>query len=183
MLQIVPFFCSFFLYLLQMRFLLCNIFCAFPLFCPLFADMFCSPFAKMCVNILFFDIYAVVSIQYACVRVENALVCFFLNAITPNFGCSFLMRLREFSRFFLVRPRCLMERKTLHQHSVSNVDAGCCKNDSIELVISISRGSRRARVGFRCRHVPLRCCSVRGRCWDRSSRACCGRTPECRCCC
>lgn len=61
MLQIVPFFCSFFLYLLQMRFLLCNIFCTFLLFCPLFADMFCSSFAKMCVNILFFDVYAVVS--------------------------------------------------------------------------------------------------------------------------
>lgn len=24
---------------------------------------------------------------------------------------------------------CLMKRKTLYQHSVSNVDAGCCKND------------------------------------------------------
>ena len=61
MLQNVPFFCSFFLYLLQMRFLLCNIFCAFLLFFPLFADMFCTSFAKMCVNILFFDVYAVVS--------------------------------------------------------------------------------------------------------------------------
>ncbi len=101
MLQIVPFFCSFFLYLLQMRFLLCNIFCAFLLFYPLFADMFCTSFAKMCVNILFFDIYAVVSIQYACVRVENALVCFFWTLSLQISDVLFLCVLGSFQGSFL----------------------------------------------------------------------------------
>ena len=73
-----------------------------------------------------------------------------------------------------------MKRKTLHQHSVSNVDAGYW-NGSIELIISISRGIRKARVEFRCRRVQLRCCSVPSRCWGRFLRACCDRTPGCWC--
>ncbi len=44
-----------------MYFLLCNIFCAFLMFYPLFAAVFSASSAKMCVNILLFDIYAVVS--------------------------------------------------------------------------------------------------------------------------
>ncbi len=36
---------------------------------------------------------------------------------------------------------------------------GCCR---------LNRGSRRARVGSRYRHVPPRCCSGQERCWGRS---------------
>lgn len=62
---------------------------------------------------------------------------------------------------------------------VSVSGAGNCDSKKVD---SVSKGNRRARVEFRCLRDPPRCCSVPKRCWDRSSRAYCDRTLECRCC-
>lgn len=134
-------------------FAIARIYSSYILSKPLFVYLFFPLLARFFWGVLVYFGELLFVLSYSFWTFLSALPCEFWSFSI----CSFL-------RIF----GCLMKRKTLYQHSVSNVDAGCCKNDSIELVISISRGIRRARVEFRCRRVPLRCCSARGRCWDRS---------------